>query len=72
MYIVLIKDELWNRLSCISSGEHMTSLTVNPLMFGERHDSTTYGSITNITNDNFTLTELFSGFCKGLVNNLLR
>lgn len=50
----------------------MTTLTVNPLMFGERHDSTTYGSITNITNDNFTLTELFSGFCKGLVNNLLR
>jgi hypothetical protein len=41
-------------------------------MYGERHNPKTYGSIINVTNDNFTLTELFSGFSKGLVNNLIK
>lgn len=41
-------------------------------MFGERNDPTTYGSIINISKDNLTLAELFSGFCKGLVQNLLK
>lgn len=68
----MIKDELWNRLLNISSEENLTSLTVNPLMFGERHNPTTYGSLLNVTNNNFTLAELFSGFCKGLVNNLIK
>lgn len=66
----MISDELWNRLLQLSSEEQTTSLTVNPLMFGERHDPTTYGSLLNITNNNLTLAELFSGFSKGLVNNL--
>lgn len=69
---ILIEDELWSRLLHLSSEEHSTSLTVNPLIFGERHDPKTYGSLINITSNNFTLAELFSGFCKGLVKNLLK
>lgn len=68
----LISDELWNRFSRLPSEEHETPLSVNPLLFGERHDPTTYGSLTNITHDNLTLAGLFSAFCKGLVINLLK
>lgn len=68
----MILDELWNKLLHLSSGDNVTHLTVNPLIFGERLDPTTYGSLINIKNDNFTLSELFLGFSKGLVNNLLK
>lgn len=68
----MILDELWNRLLHLSSEDHVTRLTVNPLIFGERLDPTTHGSLINLKNDNFTLSELFSGFSKGLVSNLLR
>lgn len=72
IYIFFIyKDELWNRLLQIST-EYPTTLNVKPLMFGERHNPTTYGSLTNVKNDNLTLAELFTGFCRGLVNNLLK
>lgn len=56
----------------LSPEEHLTPLTVNPLIFGERQDLSTYGSLINVTNNNFTLPELFSGFCKGIINNLLK
>ncbi|KAL5235666.1 hypothetical protein ACI65C_003076 [Semiaphis heraclei] len=69
--LTITEDELWNRLLHFSPEDHLTTLKVNPLIFGERHNPTTYGSLINITNDNFTLSELFSGFCKGLINNLL-
>lgn len=74
MYIICnwISDELWNRLLHLPSEEHLTPLIVSPLMFGERHNPKTYGSLINITNDNFTLAELFSGFSKGLVKNLIK
>jgi len=67
-----ISDELWNRLLHLSPEENLTPLIVNPLIFGERHNPTTYGSLINVTNNNLTLSELFSGFCKGIINNLLR
>ncbi|KAE9540071.1 hypothetical protein AGLY_005323 [Aphis glycines] len=68
----ITEDELWNRLLHLPDEEHSTPLIVNPLIFGERHDPTTFGSLINVTNNNFTLSELFSGFCKGLINNLLK
>jgi len=56
----------------LSPEENLTPLIVNPLIFGERHNPTTYGSLINVTNNNLTLSELFSGFSKGIINNLLK
>ncbi|XP_001952623.3 sedoheptulokinase isoform X1 [Acyrthosiphon pisum] len=68
--LTITEDELWNRLLHLSPEENLTPLIVNPLIFGERHNPTTYGSLINVTNNNLTLSELFSGFCKGIINNL--
>lgn len=67
-----VLDELWNRMFNLPSENHLIPLIVNPLMSSERHNPKTYGSIINVTNDNFTLAELFSGFSKGIVHNLLK
>ncbi|XP_050437209.1 sedoheptulokinase-like isoform X2 [Adelges cooleyi] len=66
------EEDLWNRLLNLSSEENTTSLIVNPLMMGERHDPSTYGSLLNITNNNLSVGQIYSGFCKGIVNNLLK
>jgi len=47
-----------------------TSLSISPLLFGERHCPDKRGSITNISSTNQSLGSYTAALCSGLVQNL--
>ncbi|XP_050531980.1 sedoheptulokinase-like isoform X2 [Daktulosphaira vitifoliae] len=68
-----ITKDLWSQLLKSSSEEYInTSLIVSPLMMAERHDPLTYGSLMNITSENLTINQMFTGICQGIVKNLYK
>ena len=67
------RELVWKRLidSCSSSmSSERSRLVCKPKLFGERHDTRTFGSIGNIRSDNTSLASLFDAVCLGLVRNL--
>ncbi|XP_063677747.1 sedoheptulokinase-like [Bolinopsis microptera] len=47
-----------------------TDLRVCPVFFGERHDTGTFGSFSNVTSDNFTVGDISAAVLRGVVENL--
>ena len=47
-----------------------TTLQVDPVFYGERHEPTKRGSVSNIAADNFTVGDIVSSVLKGVVQNL--
>lgn len=47
-----------------------TTLKANPLFFGERHDTNTYGSFIDITPENFSVGDISAAVFRGIVDNL--
>ena len=47
-----------------------TNLKVSPVFFGERHDTGTFGSFSNVTSDNFTVGDISAAVLRGVVENL--
>ena len=47
-----------------------TTLSIQPLLLGERHCPTERGSVANLTSDNITMADVSSALCRGIVDNL--
>lgn len=68
-----MRDNIWNKLMelgdkfCKPDSEE---IIIKPLIFAERHNTTTFGSILNISRSNCSIGEIFASVCKGIVRNL--
>lgn len=63
------REKIWQKLLDQSENKNST-LQIEPLLFGERHDKLTYASLSNLRHDNLNVGNIFRGICLGLVRNL--
>ena len=66
------KDKIWKKLISIaeSNPNGKCELEFIPRLYGERHDTKTFGSLNNISVGNFKLGKVFNSLCNGLIQNL--
>ncbi|RNA39846.1 sedoheptulokinase isoform X1 [Brachionus plicatilis] len=63
------REIIWQKL--IDQAEKSdSSVHVNPVLYAERHDRLTFGSIANLRYDNLSVGQIFKGVCQGLIKNL--
>ncbi|CAL4241628.1 unnamed protein product, partial [Meganyctiphanes norvegica] len=63
--------KIWERILALGTAEQSEStLEVVPTIFGERHDPSQNGSVTNIDLGNVSLGKVTKALCKGIVTNL--
>ncbi|XP_065324926.1 sedoheptulokinase-like isoform X2 [Gordionus sp. m RMFG-2023] len=73
----ITSNVIWESLERVNA-EDTTSvydnlLDINPIIFGERHDSADMTSfITKITSSNIKIDLVYTALCKGLVQNIIR
>lgn len=72
----LAEEQIWQKLTEISTVTDMTPipgidlLSIQPLLYGERHSPSATASVTSITENGISLDCIFKSLCSGLVTNL--
>lgn len=65
------RDAIWKKLIESALSEPANELELSSATFyGERHDQTTFATMTNIRHNNVRLGQVFDALCAGLIRNL--
>lgn len=64
------KTELYNKLIQCASSKKVTSLQLRPTLWGERHDTNLTGQVSNIKDNNISLSDVTISLCQGIIRNL--
>ena len=62
--------DIWTKVNSLADESQDTDLTVSPTLFGERHEPSLRGSITNITSTNTSLGSVYLALNRGIISNL--
>ena len=67
------QSKIWEKTIALGqnvSEEETEMMTIQPLLFGERHDPALQGSVDHISLNNMSLGQVTKGICQGIAKNL--
>ena len=63
-------SKIWEKVNSLADESEETDLVISPTIFGERHNASERGSVTNITSHNTSLGSVYTSLSRGIITNL--